>query len=41
MCVATKGVSEVGAYARRDIAFIAFVVGLILKEYEFVGFVVG
>ena len=39
--VAAHGVSEIGAHAGGDISFVAFVVGLVLEEYELIGFIVG
>lgn len=39
--VAAHGVAEIGADAGRDISLVALVVGLVLEEDEFIGFVVG
>jgi hypothetical protein len=37
----TEGMAHVGADAGRDVAFVAFVVGLVLEKDELVSFVIG
>lgn len=39
--MSAQGMSEIGSNAWSCVSFIPFVVGLILKEYKFVGFVIG
>lgn len=39
--ISTKRVAKVAAYHRRGIAFIAFVVCLVLEKNEFIGLVIG